>query len=133
MLLSSRLDELIAACREKYDYIIIDSVPAMVIADALITSRVADLSLYVVREGLLDRRQLPDIEALYREKKLRNMCIILNGSSEHSHRYGYGYGYTYTYSDADSDDEQQSAFRRFLNKIGVGRLLRKHDSRRSIY
>lgn len=133
MLLSSRLDELIAACREKYDYIIIDSVPAMVIADALITSRVADLSLYVVREGLLDRRQLPDIEALYREKKLRNMCIILNGSSEHSHRYGYGYGYTYTYSDADSDDEPQSAFRRFLNKIGIGRLLRKHDSRRSIY
>lgn len=131
MLLSSRLDELIDACREKYDYIIIDSVPAMVIADALITSRVADLSLYIVREGLLDRRQLPDIEALYREKKLRNMCIILNGTSEHNHRYGYGY--TYSYNDTDSDDETQSVFRRFLNKIGIGRLLRKHDSRRSIY
>ena len=57
-LLSKRLDELIAECRKMYDYILIDSVPALVIADALITSRVADLSLYVVREGLLDRSQL---------------------------------------------------------------------------
>ena len=102
----------------------------MVIADALITSRVADLSLYIVREGLLDRRQLPDIEALYRENKLRNMCIVLNGASEHNHRYGYGYTYSY---DSDGDEEQPSMFRRFLNKIGIGRLLRRHDSLIKVY
>ena len=33
----------------------------MVIADAMIASRVADLSLYVIREGMLDKRQLPDV------------------------------------------------------------------------
>lgn len=31
----------------------------MAVADALITDRLADLTIYVIREGLLDRRQLP--------------------------------------------------------------------------
>lgn len=74
------MEELIAELKLHYDYIIIDSTPAMAVADAIITDRLADLSIYVVREGLLDRRQLPDIERLYREKKFHNMAIILNGA-----------------------------------------------------
>ena len=123
MLMSSRLDELISECRELYDAIIIDSVPALVIADALITSRIADLCLYVVREGLLDRRQLPDIEGLYCEKKLHNMCIILNGASEHNHRYGYGYTYSY---DSEGDDVQLPKWKKILYKTGI---LRKQNSK----
>ncbi len=96
LLMSKRLDDLIAECRRNYDYIIIDSVPALIIADALITSRVADLSIYVVREGLLERQQLPDINALHTEKKLNNMCIVLNGASETRQSYGYSYRYQYT-------------------------------------
>ena len=68
MLLSQRMEELIAELKLHYDYIIIDSTPAMAVADAIITDRLADLSIYVVREGLLDRRQLPDIERLYRSQ-----------------------------------------------------------------
>ncbi len=123
MLLSSRLDEMIAECRKLYDAIIIDSVPALVIADALITSRIADVCLYVVREGLLDRRQLPDIEGLYREKKLHNMCIILNGASERNHRYGYGYTYSY---DSDGDDEKLPTWKKLLYKTGI---VRKQNSK----
>lgn len=122
-LLSSRLDDLIAECRKIYDYIIIDSVPALVIADALIASRVADLSLYVVREGLLDRRQLPDIDNLYRQNKLRNMSIVLNGASERSHRYGYGY--TYTYASADDDEFVYSKWEKFLCHLGFRKWVNK--------
>ncbi len=131
MLMTERLDTLIAECRKRYDYIILDSVPAMVIADALIASRVADLSIYVVREGLLDRRQLPDIEALYRDNKLRNMCIVLNAANERSHHYGYGYGYTYTYAD-NEDEAPLTGWKKVLEKMGLGRLVRRHKSRRAI-
>ena len=93
MLLSDRLDKLIAELRESYDYVFIDSTPAMSVADAVITDRLADLCIYIVREGVLDRRQLPDIERLYREKKFRNMCVVLNGTRTRRHGYGYGYGY----------------------------------------
>ena len=88
MLLSDRLDKLIAELRESYDYVFIDSTPAMSVADAVITDRLADLCIYIVREGVLDRRQLPDIERLYREKKFRNMCVVLNGTRTRRHGYG---------------------------------------------
>jgi capsular exopolysaccharide synthesis family protein len=120
-LLSRRLDELIAECRKMYDYILIDSVPALVIADALITSRVADLSLYVVREGLLDRSQLPDIENLYRQNKLRNMSVVLNGATERNHRYGY----SYTYTSNDSDEFVYSKFEKFLCLLGLRKWVNK--------
>ena len=103
MLLSERLDELMKELRKEYDYIILDSVPALVVADAMITDRLCDLSLYVVREGLLDRRQLPDIDRFYREKKFHNMTLVLNGASMKSSNFGYGYGYGYDYYGTDEE------------------------------
>ena len=91
MLLSERMDKLIETLREKFDYIIIDSVPAMAVADALVLDRLVDLTVYVIRQGYLDRRELPEIEAFYREKKFRNMCTILNSATQSGHKYGYGY------------------------------------------
>ena len=95
LLMDSRLDELIAELRTRYDLIIVDNVPVGIIADASIANRIADLTLFVIRAGRLDRRQLPDIEALYTERKLKNMALVLNGTDPHRHGYGYGYGYCY--------------------------------------
>lgn len=95
LLLDSRLDILIAELRTRYDYIIVDNVPVGIVADATIANRIADLTVFVVRSGRLDRRQLPDIESLYEDKKLHNMALVLNGVDPHRHGYGYGYGYGY--------------------------------------
>lgn len=97
LLMSDRLDKMIAELRKRYDYVILDNVPAQVVADAGIVNRVADLTLYVVRVGVMDRRYLPELERLHREKKFKNMYVILNDSSVKNH-YGYGYGYGYGYS-----------------------------------
>lgn len=115
LLMSKRLDDLIAECRKLYDYIIIDSVPALIIADAMITSRVADLSIYVVREGLLERQQLPDINALHEEQKLCNMCIVLNGASETRQSYGYSYRYQYT----SGSDRNNHGWRKIFKSLGL--------------
>jgi capsular exopolysaccharide synthesis family protein len=100
MLLSKRLDDLFAKLREMYDYIIIDSVPAMAVADGIITNRLADLCLYVVRENFSDIRQLPDVERLHLDKKIANMCIVLNGSTQ---KRGYGYSYGMDHSLTNSN------------------------------
>ena len=106
MLLSKRIDTAIEALEKEYDYIFIDSVPAMNVADAIICDRLCDLCIYVVREGLLDKRQLPDIERLYREKKFHNMSIVLNGVTVNNRRYGYGYyGYGYGYGYGPEEDK----------------------------
>lgn len=110
LLLSPRLDELITELRQMYDFIMIDNVPAGIIADALITNRVADLTLYIIRAGKLDRRMLPEIEQFYREEKLRNMALILNGVGVGiGYGYGYGYGYgAYGYGYGNDDKKKKN-------------------------
>ncbi len=95
LLMSGRLDTLIEELGSHYDYILIDSVPAFMVADAAITGRIADHTVYVIREGLMDRRQLPDIEKLYLSGRFPNMMVVLNGIRESRRKYAYGYGYGY--------------------------------------
>lgn len=98
LLMDSRLDELFDALRSRYDLIIADNVPIGIIADASIANRIADLTIFVIRAGRLDRRQLPDIEAMYEGRKLKNMALVLNGVDPTRTGYGYGrYGYGYGY------------------------------------
>ena len=97
LLMDNRLDELMNELRTRYDYIIADNVPVGLIADATIANRIADLTIFVVRAGKLDRRQLPDIEKFFQEKKLKNMALVLNGANPERHGYGYSYGYGYGY------------------------------------
>lgn len=102
LLLSPRLNELVAQLKERFDYVLLDNVPSNMVADALIVNRLADLTLYVIRAGQMERRQLPEIEQLYTEGKLKNMAIVLNGVKIGDKGYGYygsygyyGYGYGY--------------------------------------
>lgn len=110
LLLSDRLDYLVNELKQRYDYVFLDSVPAMSVADAMITNRVADLTIYVVRQGLLDRRYLPEIERLHLENKFVNMCLVLNGISISTGRYTYGYSYGYGY-DAYDKHSRKDHFR----------------------
>lgn len=93
LLMSDRLELLIQELKKTYDYIVIDNVPAQVVADAGIVNRVAEITLYVVREGKIDRRYLPELQRLYEENKFNRMCIVLNDSKIQKKRNGYGYGY----------------------------------------
>ncbi|AJW64755.1 Putative tyrosine-protein kinase in cps region [Elizabethkingia miricola] len=107
LLLSKRLDELINELKERYDYVIIDGVPVGIVADASIIDRVADLTLFIIRVGKMDRRQLPEIEKIYQEKKLSNLAIVLNGMKLNGYGYGYGYGsYGYGYG----EEKKKSVF-----------------------
>lgn len=107
LLLSDRLETLVAELRKRYDYIILDNVPAGVVADAVIVNRVADLTIYVVRAGRMDRRALPEVEKIYKEGKLRNMSLILNGTMYKHGTYGYHYGYGYGYGYGDGYNKKK--------------------------
>jgi capsular exopolysaccharide synthesis family protein len=94
MLTSERLEQLIAHLRKQFDYVILDSVPYSMVADASIVNRVADLTLFIIRAGLMDKRMLPEVEKIYNQNKLKNMSVILNAVDYKRSGYGYGhYGY----------------------------------------
>ncbi|AQX02255.1 polysaccharide biosynthesis tyrosine autokinase [Elizabethkingia anophelis] len=92
LLLSKHLDELIEALKLKYDYVIVDGVPMGIVADANIIDRISELTLFIIREGKLDRRMLAELENIYQERKLSNLGIVFNGVRIGAFGYGYGYG-----------------------------------------
>lgn len=103
LLLSDTFAQMIARMRGEYDYIFLDCPPVEIVADASIITTVADLSIFVLRADLLDKRILPLVENMYRSGKYNHMALILNGVDMKYKRYGYGsrgrFGYGYGYGD----------------------------------
>ena len=96
LLYSPKLKPMLDELRQYYDYVFVDCPPVEIVADATIISREADLTLFVVRAGLLERAMLAELQKSYEERKYNNMAVLLNGTdAEHRYgyrRYGYGYG-----------------------------------------
>ena len=96
LLYSPKLKPMLDELRQHYDYIFVDCPPVEIVADATIISREADVTIFIVRAGLLERSMLPELQKNYDEKRYNNMAMLLNGTdAEHHygyHRYGYGYG-----------------------------------------
>ena len=105
LLFDERLEQLIETLSAEYDYIFVDCPPVEIVADAAIINKLVDMTLFVVRAGLLERALLPEIERFYTGGKLKNMAMILNGTDHENARYGYGYGYMYGYGAGYVDKE----------------------------
>jgi capsular exopolysaccharide synthesis family protein len=97
LLLSDRFKELISVLQERYDYVFLDTTPVNIVADASIVADVANMTIFVVREGVLDRRMLPELEQIYKTGKFPNMAVLLNGSNMSSGKYYGRYGDHYGY------------------------------------
>lgn len=98
LLSGERLPAMLAALRQRYDYILIDCPPIELVADTHIIAKYADRTIFVVRAGLLERSMLAELETIYKEQKFKNMAVILNGTQGNgTYRYGYRYGYHYGY------------------------------------
>lgn len=103
LLFTDRLEKMIRQMRGEYDYVFIDCPPVEIVADTQIIEKLADRTIFVIRSGLMQRSMLGDIEQFYKDKKFKNMSLILNGTKAqggrygHYYRYGYHYGYGYGY------------------------------------
>lgn len=97
LLMTKRIEELFAFAKETYDYIVVDTAPVNLVTDTLLLAKYADMFLFIVRANYLDKRLLSVPQALYKEKRLPNMAIVLNDTDpKKSYGYGYGgYGYGY--------------------------------------
>ncbi|TDP02425.1 GumC family protein [Flavobacterium sp. 245] len=92
LLMSNKVDQLFAELKKEYDYIIVDTAPVSLVTDTLLIAKNADTFVYVMRANVLEKRMLNIANTFYKEKKLPNMCIVLN-DTDSTKGYGYGYGY----------------------------------------
>ena len=127
LLMSTRLEDLMAELRKRYEYIFLDNVPVGMVADSDIVKRVADTTIMVLRAGKTDKRLLFDVDKFYKDKVYPNICVILNGVNKKRRGYGYygygygygheyGYGYGYGYGDEEEHKKKKKWYQRIFKK-----------------
>lgn len=93
LLMNARVEELFAKLKEQYDYIIVDTAPIGLVTDTFLLGKYADAFIYIVRAHFLEKHSLAVVENVFKERKLPNMAILINGADAKK-GYGYsGYGY----------------------------------------
>jgi capsular exopolysaccharide synthesis family protein len=106
LLLSDKFKEMIEDMRREYDYIFLDCPPIDMVADASIITEVTDMTVFVMRASMMDKKVLPSIEELYKSGKYSHMTMLLNCVDINFKKYGYGrtgYGYGYGYGYGNTD------------------------------
>jgi capsular exopolysaccharide synthesis family protein len=96
------MSDFLEKARKQFDYIIIDTPPVAVVTDALLLSRLADVTLFVVRQRYSSKNTLGLIDEIYRGHEIQNPGIVVNDISMSGYygyglRYGYAMGYSYGY------------------------------------
>lgn len=95
LLLSDRLPLLINEASEKYDYVIVDTAPLMVVSDTLLIADYADHLIYVTRAGVTESNAIEYPLKLMSEGKIKGLSFVVNDVKASDLGYGgqYGYGY----------------------------------------
>ena len=104
LLLTDRFARMVDDLKQEYDYVFLDCPPIDIVADASLITAKADMTIFVLRSGRIDKASIPYIDELYRSGKYSHMAMILNGVEFEQKKYGYGrhgYGYGYGYGNMD--------------------------------
>ena len=104
LLLTDRFARMVDDLKQEYDYVFLDCPPIDIVADASLITEKADMTIFVLRSGRIDKASIPYIDELYRSGKYSHMAMILNGVEFEQKKYGYGrhgYGYGYGYGNMD--------------------------------
>lgn len=90
-----KFDEMILMLRERYQYIILDSAPVMLVSDTLHLMENSDMILYVIKSGYTDNQMLDFADEFKDTHETSNIAYVLNNIKPEDSRYGNKYGYGY--------------------------------------
>lgn len=96
LLSNGKYEVLIDSLKDKYDYIILDTAPLMLVTDSLLVSEVADVTIYVTRSKHTEKTFIDFANKTIESGKIKNAAFILNDVDKdyfgYGNKYGYGYG-----------------------------------------
>ncbi|MFK5880244.1 MAG: polysaccharide biosynthesis tyrosine autokinase [Flavobacteriaceae bacterium] len=93
LLMNDRVKELFDSVSDQYDYVIVDTAPAMLVTDTLLISEYAGHTIYLTRADYTEKRILNFAKELHAEKKLNGMMLVVNDVKQSNFGYGAKYGY----------------------------------------
>lgn len=96
LLSNGKYETLVETLKEKYDYIILDTAPLMLVTDSFLISEVADITLYVTRSKYTEKTLIEFANKVIDAGKIKNAAFVLNDVDKdyfgYGNKYGYGYG-----------------------------------------
>ena len=97
LLEDQRLKVLIDDLVKRYDYVLIDSAPMMMVSDSFHILALADVLVYVTRAKYTEKQLLNYIKVVEADENVKKIGLVLNDIDKEELRYGYGgkYGYGY--------------------------------------
>ena len=93
--MQDRAGELFKELASKFDYVVVDTAPAMLVTDTLLINKYADVTLYTLRAGYTEKVLLGYPLDNKKSGKLQNVAFVLNNVDMANFGYGNKYGYVY--------------------------------------
>lgn len=102
LLMRPRMKELLERLKERYDIVLVDSAPLLLVSDTTALLPLSDLVVYVSRAQFSDKNIFPFIKELQNRPNIPPFGMVLNGliagpSSGYKYQYSYRYRYSYSY------------------------------------
>ncbi len=96
---TDNMKNLIKETTNKYEFIVVDTPPVALVTDALLISKYAHTSIFVIRQNYSQKASLEMINNI----KAKEVLLLVNDIKEpkalgYRYYYGYGYGYGYGYN-----------------------------------
>ncbi|MEC5171980.1 polysaccharide biosynthesis tyrosine autokinase [Chryseobacterium nepalense] len=95
LLSNGRYESLLNQLKEKYNYIILDTAPLLLVTDTFLIAEQADMTIYVSRSKYTEKSLLKFANTNIDHKKIKNVGFVLNDVSRenlgYNNKYGYGY------------------------------------------
>jgi capsular exopolysaccharide synthesis family protein len=88
---SSAFDELLQHLQSRYDIVLMDSPPALLVTDAVSISSKVDVVIWVARAGAVTRPMLARAADLIERNRMPVIGFVLNSIDTRSAGYGYEY------------------------------------------
>ena len=101
LLSNGNFEILLKQAKEKYDYILLDTAPTLLVTDTLIISSLVDSVIYVTRANFTTTDLIKFPNELLELGKIKNVGFVINAlgaQNKYGYSYGYQYGYGYKYS-----------------------------------
>jgi capsular exopolysaccharide synthesis family protein len=99
---TKEMKDLFTQLKKDFDYLVIDTPPLALVADALSLASYTDITLYIVRQNHSHKQVLEVANAMEKEERLPQLFLLINDlhksrSMGYDYYYGYGRGYSYDY------------------------------------
>lgn len=115
LIASSRTNDMLSTLKGWFDYIIIDTPPVGMVADAMLLLNYCDVNLFMVRHNHTLKNIFQHIMFTFEKRSIQNVNIIVNDLPVTQNGYGYNYSYGYNYGYGYYHKEKKNILNRIFD------------------